>query len=172
MWIITVILYLYGSVLLLSVLKLTLEGIWTFSLCFTFIDSICWYVLWTNNTVHLLHQLFLSPIKLLFFILKKVWSRFPTAIFLFVVVFYCFQSFLQIFEYLFCLLVPFPTSLYSSVPICTIDTIEDCPIQVICNEEGFHIHVLFSRISLWEVFHLPFNFVQDILMSKSNVLRI
>lgn len=115
----------------------------------------------------------MSPIKLYYFLFSKMYKLFflLSFFFLFVVVFYCFQLFLQICEYLFRLLAPDPISQNLSVPIYNTVSIEDRLIQVICNEQGLHIYVLFSRISLWEVFHLPFNFMLDILMSKNNVFQ-
>lgn len=128
---------------------------------------------WTTIVpTYILHQLTSHPpIKLYYFFILKNYRIFFALSFFFlcVAVFYCFQQFLQISEYSLCLLVPYLISQHSSVPIYNRLTIEDCPIQVICNEQGLHIHVLFSRISLRKAFHLPLNFVQDILMPENNV---
>ena len=51
--------------------------------------------------------------------------------------------------------IPFPNI---PVPKYNKVTTDDCPLQVICNERGLHIHAQFSRISLLGSFSLAIQF--------------
>lgn len=169
-WIILLEYYVYLVVLWFSILETHIEGIETFGIYLRHYSYFLWkewyppaYCI-NSSRVHQWNEtIFHSQKKYIY-----IYSLFPTVIFIFFVMFYRVQLFLHIFEYL-CLLVPYSISYYLSVPIYNKVTIEECRMQVICIEQSFPLHAVFSRFSLFDAFHLPFNFVQNILMSKNNV---